>query len=238
MTHWSPSPPPGRLSSCAPGRSRRAPLRALVLAMAGLALAACGSSRAPETFDLTVPPRAKISSPGGRQIVVAEPVALQTFESDRILVKSGDGSVSYLPGVQWSDRLPRLLQSRLVQTFENDGRAVGRSGNGVAADLVLHSDIRFFGISLAEGSQAVVEISAKMVDGNSGRIVAARVFRGAAPAGALDGRIAAQALDGATVPVLQDMARWASGVARAAPRPAPSPSAGLPETPPAGAGAT
>ncbi|MFO1148448.1 MAG: ABC-type transport auxiliary lipoprotein family protein [Alsobacter sp.] len=231
MTHRSPSPPPGFHSSTGPGQSRRGALRAVAVAAAGLALAACSGSSPLETFDLSVPPRSRTSSPGGRQLVVAEPVALQPLEADRIMVKAGDGSVSYLPGVQWADRLPRLLQSRLVQTFENDGRAVGRAGNGVAADLVLQSDIRFFGISTVEGSQAVVEISAKLVDGSSGRILSARVFRGAQPVGALNGKAAAQALDGVTVRVLQDIVRWAGGASRAAPKPVaapadPSPSQG------------
>jgi cholesterol transport system auxiliary component len=222
MTHRSP-PLPGSPTISKPGPSRRGALRALALAVAGASLAACSGSSPLETFDLSVPPRSRTSSPGGRQLVVAEPVALQPLEADRIMVKSADGSVSYLPGVQWSDRLPRLLQSRLVQTFENDGRAVGRAGNGVAADLVLQSDIRFFGVSTAEGSQAVVEISAKLVDGNSGRIVSARVFRGAQPVGALNGKAAAQALDGVTVRVLQDIVRWAGGASRAAPKPVAAP---------------
>jgi cholesterol transport system auxiliary component len=223
MTHRSFLSLPGRFTPSEPGPNRRGALRALVVAVAGLSLAACGGSAPLETFDLSVPPRSKTSSPGGRQLVVAEPVALQPLEADRIMVKAADGSVSYLPGVQWADRLPRLLQSRLVQTFENDGRAVGRSGNGVAADLVLQSDIRFFGISTAEGSQAVVEISAKLVDGSSGRIAAARVFRGSQPVGALNGKAAAQALDGVAVRVLQDVVRWAGGASRAAPKPAAAP---------------
>ncbi|MHB2168854.1 ABC-type transport auxiliary lipoprotein family protein [Alsobacter sp. R-9] len=178
--------------------------------MAALALAGCGSFQSPpETFDLSVPDGARKASPGGRLLVVAEPVALQTLESDRILVRGADGSVSFLPGVQWSDRLPRLLQSRIVQSFENTGRAVGRAGGGLSADVALTSEIRFFGVQTGGGgAQAVVEISGKLV-GSDGRIQAQRVFRAAAPLPAVDGRAAAAALDQAMKQVLAEIVRWA-----------------------------
>ncbi len=156
------------------------PLVALAASgIVALGLAGCGSfEQPPTTFDLTVPEGARQASPGGRLLVVAEPVALQTLESDRIVVRSADGTVTFLPGVQWADRLPRLLQSRMVQSFENAGRSVGRAGNGLSADVALTSDIRFFGVRTEGSPQAVVEISAKLVS-SDGRIERARVFRAA-----------------------------------------------------------
>jgi len=141
----------------------------------------------PTTFDLAVPSGA-VRRSAGAQLVVAEPVALQTLDSDRIIVTSADGSVSALPGAQWSDRLPRLVQTRLVQTFENAGRAVGRAGGPLAAQRTLYSDLRRFGIVTAGSPQAVVEITARMVDTQSGRIVASRIFRVAVPVGSVAGR--------------------------------------------------
>ncbi|MGL4443114.1 MAG: ABC-type transport auxiliary lipoprotein family protein, partial [Alsobacter sp.] len=178
-------------------------LAAAVLLAAGLA--GCGSfEQPPTTFDLSVPEGARQASPGGRLLVVAEPVALQALESDRIVVRASDGTVSFVPGVQWADRLPRLLQARMVQSFENSGRSVGRAGNGLSADVALTSDIRFFGVRTDGGAQAVVELSAKLVS-SDGRIERARVFRAATPLASVEGRAAAAALDQSMTKVLADL---------------------------------
>jgi cholesterol transport system auxiliary component len=181
-----------------------------------LALAGCGSfSAPPETFDLALPTPVGKRAVSGRLVAVSEPLALQALESDRIVVRSADGTITFLPGVQWSDRLPRLLQSRIVQGFENAGRAVGRTGNGLAADVALQSDIRFFGVATggAGGAQAVIELSAKLVD-PAGRIVSARIFRATAPLASVEGRAAAAALDQAMARLIADLVRWTGGAAR------------------------
>ncbi len=188
---------------------RRAGGFVLVAALLATGLAGCGSfEAAPTTFDLSLPEGARQASPGGRLLVVAEPVALQTLESDRIVVRGADGTVTFLPGVQWVDRLPRLLQARMVQSFENVGRSVGRAGNGLSADVALTSDIRFFGVKTEGGAQAVVELSAKLVSAN-GRIERARVFRAATPLTAVEGPAAAAALDKSMTRVLSELVRWA-----------------------------
>jgi cholesterol transport system auxiliary component len=201
-----------------------------------LGLAGCGSfSAPPETFDLALPSPTGRRPVAGRLIVVAEPQALQALESDRIVVRSSDGTLSFLPGVQWSDRLPRLLQSRIVQGFENAGRAVGRTGNGLAADAAIQSEIRFFGVSTGGegGAQALIELSAKLVNG-AGKIVSARIFRASAPLGAVEGRAAAAALDQAMARLIVDMVRWSAVAAVPAPTPAPGPTTGEGGAAPAG----
>jgi cholesterol transport system auxiliary component len=234
---------PPRLAS--PGAARqpaaapvpiRARRRRFGLALAGLAalvVAGCSSSSPLETFDLSVPPGSGRPVPRGRQIVVAEPVALQALESDRIVVRSSEGTISYVAGVQWADRLPRLLQSRIVQAFENSGRAVGRAGNGVAADAILQTDIRFFGVRTGEG--ALVELSSKLVDGENGRILGARVFRASTPLSGVSGPTAAAALDQAMLRVLGEIVRWSGGVRLGTPTattvPGAAPAAAAPASP-------
>nr|WP_256515232.1 ABC-type transport auxiliary lipoprotein family protein [Alsobacter ponti] len=190
------------------------PARGSAIARAGaclaglLLLAGCAGSGPVATYDLSLPRGAARQAAGGAQLLVAEPVALQTLEGDRLVVRGEDGSTSFLGGAQWSDRLPRLLQSRLVQSFENAGKAVGRAGTGLTADYVLAADIRFFGVETrAGGAQAAIEISAKVVD-NTGRIVASRVFRGAAPLAEVAGPQAATTLDGVMTPMLTEIVRW------------------------------
>jgi cholesterol transport system auxiliary component len=192
-----------------------------------LGLAACSGSAPPTTFDLTAPAGAVRQSPGARQLVVAEPTALQALDSDRIVVRGADGTISFLPGAQWSDRLPRLMQNRLIESFENTGRAVSRAGGSVSGDAGLVWDVRFFGVDTTGPAQARVEVSVRLVDATSGRIARARVFRGAEPLGAVDGKSAATALDQVSGRVFAEIVRWSAGPVSA---PAPVPAA--PAAPP------
>jgi len=181
------------------------------LLAAGL-LAGCGSlSAPPQTFDLRAPDMVKPARPGRAQLVIAEPTALQALDSDRILVRSGDGQVSYLPAAQWSDRLPNLVQARLIQTFENADRigSVGRPSDKLTPDATLVADIRDFEIQAGGAATAVVAISAKIVSESTGRIVAAQVFSASVPAG-VTGPQASAALDQAMQTVLREIVTWAS----------------------------
>ena len=188
----------------------------LFAALIAAAAAACSSGSAPTTFDLSAPGRGGgRAGGGGTQIVVNEPVSIQALEADRIIVKDAAGSVSFVSGGQWADRLPRLVQARLIQTFENTSqvKAVSRPGDRVSADYLLNTDIRAFQISSATG-EAVVEISAKLVNDKSGRIGSARVFSARVPVSGVDAASAARGLDQALSKVLLDIVRWAgSGAA-------------------------
>jgi cholesterol transport system auxiliary component len=165
---------------------------------------------APATFDLTAPARIP---PGGRasrgQLIVGEPTALSVLDNEKIVVRPAQGEVTYLGGAQWSDRLPRLLQARIVQSFENANRlrAVGRPGDRLAADFQLVLDLRAFQWSAATGS-AEVEVSAKVIRDGSGRIAAARVFRASVPVPSTDPASVALALDEAFHRVVADLVAW------------------------------
>jgi len=203
------------LRSSVLARYRRAgsPLRLATqlsfVTLLSLAVVGCGGS-APATFDLSAASGAR-GKAGRGQLVIAEPTAISPLESDRIVVRTSPEQVAFLTGAQWSDRLPRLLQSRLVQSFENGKllRSVGRSGDRIVADYTLTSELRHFEIDVTT-SQAVVEISAKLVNEKSGRISAARIFTAQVPASASDGARASTALDQAVGQVMREMVGWAS----------------------------
>ncbi|KMO30827.1 ABC transporter [Methylobacterium tarhaniae] len=181
----------------------------LAVGCLALLLGACGSGAVPTTFDLTALPGAARSGAARRSIVVAEPVGLQPFEADRIIVREPGGAVSYLGGGQWADRLPRLVQTRLIQSLENANRlkSVSRPGDKVAADTVLITELRAFDIN-AGTREAVVDLSAKLVQESSGTVVAAKVFQARVPVAQVSAPAAASGLDRALSLVLADMVRW------------------------------
>jgi cholesterol transport system auxiliary component len=196
---------PPHIPSCVAWNRRRFAL----LIMTSLGLSACGGGPPPATFDLSQPETAaRKALHVQRQFVVTEPIAVQPLDSDRVLVRRPDGALATLAHAQWSDRLPRLVQARIVQAFENAG-AVGRvgiSGGPITPDITLAAEIRVFELDAGAG-QGKIELAVKLVNAVSGRIVAARVFQ-ADMAGDTEGPAAVGTLDRALGQVLGEITRW------------------------------
>lgn len=178
----------------------------LLAALAG----ACSSGPAPTTYDLSAP-TSRIRGASGVQVLVNEPAALQTLATQQILVKDAGGSVSFLGGGQWADNLPRLIQTRLINTFENASqlRGVSRPSSGAVADVQLVSELRRFEVE-TPANEAVVEISVKIVSDQTGRIASGRIFRTRMPVASVDAANAARALDETLSIVMLDIVRWVS----------------------------
>jgi cholesterol transport system auxiliary component len=168
-------------------------------------LAACASSP-PATYDLT-PAAGDFAARAGRgQLAVLRPDATQPADSDRIVVRYDPQSVAYLTGAQWADKLPSLVQSRLIESFQNAHllREVGRPG--MLADFNLQTSIRRFELDTAQ-SAAVVEISAQILS-QSGRIIAGRLSSGTVPVASSEPAVVAAALDAALAQVMRDIVIW------------------------------
>lgn len=181
---------------------------ATALLLLAVALGGCGGAT-PLTFDLMALPGQGRAAASARSIVVAEPVGLQPFEADRIIVREPGGGLSFLGGGQWSDRLPRLIQTRIIQSLENSGRlrSVSRPGDKIAAQYQLISEIRAFDIAAGSG-EAVVDLSVKLIAEATSTVVAAKVFQARVPVAKVEPGSAAVALDAAMAIVLADIVRW------------------------------
>ncbi|MCB5176548.1 ABC-type transport auxiliary lipoprotein family protein [Microvirga lenta] len=192
---------------------RAGPLRRLAPALVLAAMAgACSSAPAPTTYDLSAP-TSRIRGASGVQVLVAEPSALQVLSEQQILVKdTTTGAISFLGGGQWADDLPRLVQTKLINTFENSSqiRGVARPSSGAVADVQLVSELRSFEIA-TPSNEAVVEIAVKIVNDANGRIVNGRIFRARAPVVAIDAPNAVRGLDEALSVAMLDIVRWVSG---------------------------
>lgn len=159
--------------------------RCLALSLAGLALASCASrASAPATFELSAPPPATVRNASTRaQILIAEPTATQAIARQQIVVRPTPQTIENLAGSQWSDDLPRLVQLRLLQAFQNTGRvgAVGVPGQGLAIDYQVVTEIRRFEIALTPSPVAVVEIAVKALNDRTGVVRSTRIFRNEQP---------------------------------------------------------
>ncbi len=168
----------------------------------------------PIVYDLT-PPRefpAIRKTPAG-QLTVPEPTALLMFDTQKLLVRpSGVEGPSFL-NARWSDNIPKLLQAKIIQSFENANRlqAVARPTDSLTASYQLLIDIRSFQLSLSAAPLAELEFTAKILADN-GRILDARIFRVTVPSAGTDARAAAAALNEAFGKAAVDLVVWASGL--------------------------
>lgn len=181
-----------------------------IMMLAGGCASAGGGAKPLDTFDLAVPSISTNSSKrAGVQILVAEPQALKALDSESIVVRGSGSSIEYLAGSQWGDRLPKIVQARLVQAFENSGRfgGVGRPGEGLAIDYQVITDIRSFEIRASGNKAAKVEISAKLLNDRNGVVAAGKVFEVTVPAGS-DTATFVPALDKAFSQVAAEMVAW------------------------------
>lgn len=186
--------------------SRRSIVAAALAFGAALALAAC-SGPPPATYDLSAPRESVRAGHLSGALAIAEPTAILPVNSDRIVIRTGADSVAYLSGAQWADRLPRLVQTRLIESFENAG-LVGRVGRpGMTAAYSLVTELRRFEVDVTR-NEAVIEISARLVTDRAGSVVAAQVFSATSPAPATQDGQAAIALDAALGDAMRRILVW------------------------------
>ncbi|HTV32927.1 MAG TPA: ABC-type transport auxiliary lipoprotein family protein [Methylocella sp.] len=160
------------------------------------------------TFDLNATQEKITARTRHGQLVVLLPAASLPADSDRIVVRGNAQSVAYLMGAQWVENLPSLLQSRLIESFQNAHSLRGVGGPGFLGDASLATNINRFDLDLAR-SEAFVEIRAQIL-GPNGRVTADHLFSSAVPVASSEPAAVAAALDVALSKVFQDIVVWAS----------------------------
>ena len=147
------------------------------------------------------------------QLAVARPSAIDMIDSRRIAVSPTAGQIQVYKGVAWDDTVPDIVQSALVETFEDSGRiaAVSRMIGGTHADYVLHTDLRDYQAVYKDPKgppQVVVTIRARLTDAVSNRIVTSNTFHQEAPAVSTSVRDVAAAFDTALSATVHDVVGW------------------------------
>lgn len=186
--------------------------RASVSIFLSLLLAGCGTTTPLDTFNLSAPQSdVSFASRKNIQLLVPTPSALKALDSENIVVSSAPGSIEYLKGAQWGDRLTNIVQSRLVQAYENTGvfGGIGRPGDGLAINYQILTDLRMFGIqAYASPKLAVVELAVRLMNDKNGEVRATRVFRTAVPVGGTTNAAYVKALDAAFERTASEIVSW------------------------------
>ena len=194
-------------------------LSASLVLGAGLVMTACqgiipGAQRdPPRLYELTPKSTFPKDLPSiNKQLIVETPHASAGLTSSRIAVKVRRTTVDYYEKSEWTDLAPNLVQTLLIESFDNSKRivAVGREGSGLRADYVLKTELREFQVQLYGGGAPEVHIrlNVKLVKMPVREIVATARFATKAKSGGakLDKIIAA--FDDALGRVLKKTVVW------------------------------
>lgn len=147
------------------------------------------------------------------QMVVPDPTSILTFDTQKILTRSAQGTFSNVQGGQWADNLPKLMQARIVQSFENAHQlsAVSRPMDQIEGAYRLELGIRNFQMMSDPTPTALVEFSARLTD-DRGKVVGARIFNVSAPAKSITAADAVAALNAAFSKAAHELVVWAVGL--------------------------
>lgn len=185
-------------------------------AFAALVISGCaalpGGGPAPlDTYELSAPTPDTGRTRRGTQVLIAEPSALKSLDGQNIVITPAPGAIQFLKGAQWADRLPKVVQARLAESFQQSGSfgGVGRPGEGLAIDYQVLTEIRAFQINVGQGSRADVEIFVKVLNDRNGVVRASRTFKASQPVSSGSGNDAyIKALDAAFGDVAEEIVRW------------------------------
>ncbi len=172
------------------------------------------SKEGPTIYDLVAPTEfpANDKQPD-TQIAIPDPTAILIFDSQKILVRSAENTFSQVENAQWADNLPKLMQSRVVQSFANANllRSVSKPLDDMNAKYKLTLEIRNFEIARGATNTAVVEFAARLL-GEDSKVVDARLFKATVDAKSTQAADAVPALNDAFSQAAKELVAWTVGL--------------------------
>ena len=161
------------------------------------------------TYDLRAP---KALGPASKTIkgpfAIPEPTAVAMLETQRFLFEPAQDYPGFAD-VLWADSIPKLLQARLIESFENYDIADAplRVADIGQTDFQLLIDVRRFRIDVASGPVADIALSARIVD-KSGKVMASRLFEDSQKFDKVEAPLAAAAFNDAFGRIAKEMVGW------------------------------
>ncbi len=146
------------------------------------------------------------------QLVLEAPRANAGIDTTRIALQRARLQIEYYARAQWSDRAPQMIQTLMIESFENSGRivAVGRDVVGLRADFVLKTDLREFQIEYFHGGppRGHVAMAARLVQQPRRAIIGSQTFEARMPATEDSIPAVIEAFDLALGKVLRRLVEW------------------------------
>jgi phospholipid/cholesterol/gamma-HCH transport system substrate-binding protein len=172
-----------------------------------------GEPAIPKTiYDLRLPSDfASPKTPIKEQLVMPTPTAILLLNTQRFLLEPN----KELPGfanAQWADSIPAMLQTKLIQSFENYdvAHAPLRSTDTPGTNPQLLIDLRTFEVNTDKELTAEIGFSARILN-KDGQVIAARLFEQRKKLDKPDPASAVAAFDDAFGSIVTDLITWTAG---------------------------
>lgn len=152
------------------------------------------------------------------QMLIEEPVASAGLDTARIALLRAPTQLDYYAGVVWTTRAPEMVQTLLVESFENSSRiiSIGRESIGLRADYILKTELREFQAIYPQGTNedddtppdVLVRLNAKLVQTPQRVIIAGENFEQRQTVGSNRIEPIIAAFDEALGEVMRDLVAW------------------------------
>lgn len=146
------------------------------------------------------------------QLTIPLPIADAALNTARITLRQNPISLEYYARANWVDTAPQMIQTLLVESFENSGKiiGVGRQSVTLRADYSLLTDLREFQAEyIGSGPPRVrVRLNAKLVKMPQRTILATETFEALEPATSSDLQAVVSAFDVALGKTLKRIVEW------------------------------
>lgn len=191
-----------------------------LLAAAALVLVGCSGilpkpAPAPALYRLTAAAGFSAAAPAGNpvQLLVAVPSAEAALDTTRIALSRSPTTLDYFADAAWTDRLPIVLQARLLDSFQNAHRLVALGGASSAAhgDAILTVELRHFEADYGASGPPRwrIELTADLINDADHMVIATRTFTADAAAAQNDMPAIVDAADQAWRVVATQIVDWA-----------------------------
>ncbi|MCG2645216.1 MULTISPECIES: ABC-type transport auxiliary lipoprotein family protein [Bradyrhizobium] len=161
------------------------------------------------TYDLRTPQElGQVGKTLSASLAIPEPTAVAMLQTQRMLF-SPVGDIKGFADFLWADSIPKLVQARLIDSFENYdiAHAPLRTTDLGQADYQLLIDIRRFRIATEGEPRAEIGLSARLVDKN-GKVIASRLIETSEKLDKVEPAAAVTAFDAAFARVARELIGW------------------------------
>ena len=192
-----------------------------LLGAASVALLGCTGNILPGAR--TAPPKLYVLTPKstftpglskvGWQLTVDVPIAEAGLNTTRIALRRSPVTLEYYERANWIDTAPVMVQTLLVESFENSGRivGVGRQSIAIRSDFVLVTDLREFQAEYHRGDipEVRVRLTAKLIRMPERVIVGVTTVERVHTADGSDLESVVEAFDTALGKIMKRIVEWA-----------------------------
>ena len=191
--------------------------RRLVPTVLVLALAGCSGllgSNSPHLYRVTPKSTYPANLPHrSLQLLIDVPLTPAGLDTSRIALTRSAVSVDYFADSEWTERAPLMVQTALLESFENSKaiNAIDRESVGLRADFILKTELRHFEAvyDSPDGPPEIwVAINARLVNPTTRDIIALYSFERRERASANDMQSIVWAFDEALGGVMKQIVVW------------------------------